>query len=53
MAVKLTECNLFWTYESLEELQAYINTLSGSERALASMVMMLTMNTCAHLTNKE
>lgn len=53
MAVKLTECNLFWTYESFEELQAYIDTLSGSERALACMVMGLTLNTCAHLTNKE
>ena len=49
---RLQPIGLYYTYETVEELQAYIQQLSGEERALAYLIMGLTWNTCAHLTKK-
>ena len=48
----LKEVDIFATYKSAEELQAYIDQFSGSEKVIANMVMGLTWNTCAHLVNQ-
>lgn len=48
----LKEIGIFATYETVEELQAYIDQFSGSEKVIANMVMGLTWNTCAHIVNQ-
>ena len=48
----LKKVDIFATYETVEELQAYIDQFSGSEKVIANMVMGLTWNTCAHLVNQ-
>ena len=48
----LKKVDIFATYETVEELQAYIDQFSGSEKVIANMVMGLTWNTCAHIANQ-
>lgn len=50
---RLAPIGLFYTYETVEELQEYVDQLSEDQRALASLIMSLTWNTCAHLTKGE
>jgi hypothetical protein len=47
---RLQPIGLYHTYETVDQLQEYIEQLSGDERALAFIIMGLTWNTCAHLT---
>jgi len=50
----LEPIGLFHTYETIEELQEYVEGFSNDEnKALAQLIMSLTWNTCAHLTKGE
>ena len=49
----LTNVGLFYTPKSTEELEEWIERLSGAERALAYTVMGMTWNLCGHLINEE
>ncbi len=44
--------NGLWVEKTLPELQDYIEQMSSKEKALATMVMIMTMNTC-HRMVKE
>lgn len=50
---RLAPIGLFHTYETVEELQEYVDQLNEEQRALASLIMSLTWNTCAFLTKGE
>jgi len=51
---RLNPIDLFYTYETIEELQEYVEGFSCKEnKALAQLIMSLTWNTCAHLTKGE
>lgn len=51
---RLEPIGLFHTYETIEELQEYVEGFSNDEnKALAQLIMSLTWNTCAHLTKGE
>tara|TARA_Y100000004_G_C8596765_1_gene278841 strand:- start:177 stop:371 length:195 start_codon:yes stop_codon:yes gene_type:complete len=51
---RLEPIGLFQTYETIEELQEYIEGFSNDDnKALAQLIMSLTWNTCAHLTKGE
>lgn len=46
------ENTLFAGFDNFSELQDYIDRMSaGNERALANIVMMMTYNTCARISN--
>jgi len=45
--------NGLFAEKTLPELQEYIELMSSKERALAYMIMTLTMNTCRNLVQKE
>ena len=47
---RLQPIGLYHTYETVDQLQQYIQQLNGEDRALAYLIMGLTWNTCAHLT---
>ena len=49
----LKPIGLYHTYETVAELSEYVEKLSVEERALAYLIMGLTWNTCAHLTQEE
>lgn len=50
---RLAPIGLFHTYETVEELQEYVDQLNEDQKALASLIMSLTWNTCAYLTKGE
>lgn len=50
--MKLKPIGLFHTPESLDEMMAYVEKFSGSERAAAMTVAMMMWNLCAKLTNE-
>jgi hypothetical protein len=49
----IPKSNLWHTPEDLSELQAMINQFTGEQAALAAHVMMLTLNACNSLVDKE
>ena len=51
--MKLKPFGWFYTPESLDEMMAYVEKLSGSERAAAMTVAMMMWNLCAKLTNES
>ena len=53
MNTKLNPIGLYNTFETVEELQAYIEALPEQDHYIAWLVFGLTWNTCAHLTNPE
>ena len=53
MNTKLQTIGLYNTFETLEELQEYIQALPRDDHYIAWLVFGLTWNTCAHLTNPE
>lgn len=53
MKSKLQPIGLYNTFETLEELQEYIQALPKDDHYIAWLVFGLTWNTCAHLTNPE
>jgi len=53
MNTKLQPIGLYNTFETVEELQEYIQALPKDDQYLAWLVFGLTWNTCAHLTNPE
>jgi hypothetical protein len=51
--VALQQSNMAWTPQSQEELFEYIDRFGGHEKALATLIMLITWNLCAQLTNPE
>ena len=49
----IPRCGLFATPESIEDLMAYVNRMSGSERVVASTVAMMALNLANKLVEKE
>ena len=49
----LQPIGVFHTYETIEELQEYVESFSNEQKALAHLILSLTWNTCAHLTKGE
>jgi len=45
--------NMFATHNSMESLSEYINRMSGSERALAFIIMGITANTVLEILAQE
>lgn len=48
----IPKSGLFAT-QQLEDIQQYIENLSGTERAAASLVFMLTLNACNQMVEDE
>jgi len=44
---------MFVTPESMQDLYARVEQLTGSERQVATMFMMFTMNLCSQMVDKE
>ena len=51
--MKLKPIGLFHTPESMDEMMAYVEKFSGSERAAAMTVAMMMWNLCAKLTSES
>jgi hypothetical protein len=49
----LKPMGLFATPESTKALEEYIERLNGPEKAMAYVIMGMTWNLCAKLTNEE
>lgn len=48
----IPKSNLFYTPENLQELMDYIEDFSGSDKALAYTIAMMTMNACSLVVDK-
>lgn len=49
----LKKVPFFADFQSVAELEEYIEQFTGSERALASLIMCITWNTIANLIEKD
>lgn len=47
----IPKSNLFYTPENLQELMDYIEDFSGSDKALAYTIAMMTMNACSQMVD--
>ena len=47
------ENDIFRTFKTMQELQDWIELMSGSEKALAYLVAMVTINTINHINAEE
>ena len=53
MPSKIPPLGMFHTHKTVESLQRWIESLSGSEKAMAYMAMGLTWNHLAHVTSGD
>lgn len=49
----IPKSNMFASPETLEDLQDYVAQFNGSELRVAMLVMMMTLNTCHNIVERE